>query len=88
MSRRARVGAGVKPGQFQQLWVSLDSLPDADLIEIKALQACSNGEIVRWIDDPPPAGHDEPDHPALILTLVKSDDGDVAPASSAPPWPS
>jgi uncharacterized protein YcnI len=80
----ASAGAGIKPGQFQQFYVSLDSLPDADSIEIKALQTYSNGDIVRWIDDPAPAGGDEPEHPAPILTLVKSDQGDDTTASSAP----
>jgi uncharacterized protein YcnI len=77
----ASAGAGIKPGQFQQFFISLDSLPDADSIEIKALQTYSDGNIVRWIDDPAPAGGDEPDHPAPILTLVS---GDGAPASSTP----
>ena len=80
----ASAGAGIKPGQFQQFFVSLDSLPDADSIEIKALQTYSNGDIVRWIDDPAPAGADEPAHPAPILTLVKSDEGADTTASSAP----
>jgi uncharacterized protein YcnI len=80
----ANAGAGIKPGQFQQFFVSFDSLPDADSIEIKALQTYSNGDIVRWIDDPAPAGADEPEHPAPILTLVKSDDGADPAASSAP----
>jgi uncharacterized protein YcnI len=56
----AAAGAGIKPGQFQQFFVSFDSLPDAGSIEIKALQTYANGDIVRWIDDPAPAGQDEP----------------------------
>ncbi len=80
----ASAGAGIKPGQFQQFYISLDSLPDADSIEIKALQTYSNGDIVRWIDDPAPAGGTEPDHPAPILTLVAGDEGSATPASSAP----
>lgn len=84
----ASSGGGIKPGQFQQFPISLDSLPDADSIEIKALQTYSNGDVVRWIDDPAPAGQDEPDHPAPILTLVKGDtDSDAAapaPAASTP----
>jgi periplasmic copper chaperone A len=78
----AAAGGGIKPGQFQQFWVSLDSLPDADSIEIKALQTYSNGDIVRWIDDPAPKGQDEPEHPAPILTLVAG--GDQEAAASAP----
>lgn len=81
----ANAAGGIKPGQFQQFFVSLDSLPDAGSIEIKALQTYSNGDIVRWIDDPAPAGGTEPDHPAPILTLVA--DGDTTTASSAPAAP-
>jgi periplasmic copper chaperone A len=78
----ASAGSGIKPGQFQQFYVSLDSLPDADSIEIKALQTYSDGNVVRWIDDPAPAGADEPEHPAPILKLVKSDEGDDAAAAA------
>ena len=83
----ANAGAGIKPGEFQQFFVSLDSLPDADSIEIKALQTYSNGDIVRWIDDPAPAGGTEPDHPAPILTLVAGDSeaGTTASSASAAP---
>jgi uncharacterized protein YcnI len=81
----AAAGAGIKPGQFQQFFVSFDSLPDAGSIEIKALQTYANGDIVRWIDDPAPAGQDEPEHPAPILTLVAGGDDTTAatPATSA-----
>ena len=79
----ASAGAGIKPGQFQQFFVSFDSLPDADSIEIKALQTYSNGDIVRWIDDPAPAGGTEPDHPAPILTLVAAGNEGAAPAVSS-----
>jgi uncharacterized protein YcnI len=79
----AAAGGGIKPGQFQQFYISLDSLPDADSIEIKALQTYSNGDIARWIDDPAPAGQDEPEHPAPILKLV-ADGGDDSTAAAAP----
>jgi uncharacterized protein YcnI len=81
----AAPGGGIKPGQFQQFFISLDSLPDADSIEIKALQTYSDGTIVRWIDDPAPAGQDEPEHPAPILTLVADgSDSSAAAPSTAP----
>ena len=83
----ASAGAGIKPGQFQQFFVSLDSLPDADSIEIKALQTYSDGKVVRWIDDPAPAGADESEHPAPVLTLVKSVEGGDTTASAAPAAP-
>jgi uncharacterized protein YcnI len=78
----ASSGGGIKPGQFQQFPISLDSLPDADSIEIKALQTYANGDVVRWIDDPAPAGQDEPEHPAPVLTLVK-DSAATPPANAA-----
>lgn len=79
-------GGGIKPGQFQQFFISLDSLPDAGSIEIKALQTYSDGDVVRWIDDPAPAGQEEPEHPAPVLTLVAggSDDTTAAAPSAAP----
>jgi hypothetical protein len=80
----ANAGAGIKPGQFQQFYVSFDSLPDAGAIEIKALRTYSDSTIMRWIDDPAPAGQDEPDHPAPVLTLVADKGADApTPATSA-----
>jgi hypothetical protein len=45
-----------------------------DQIIFKALQTYSDGDIVRWIDEPAPGV--EPDHPAPVLKLTKGSGGD------------
>jgi uncharacterized protein YcnI len=80
----AAAGAAVQPGQFQEFDVSAGPLPEVDRIVFKALQTYSNGEIVRWIEEPPAAGGDEPEHPAPVLTLTKqADTADGAEAANA-----
>ncbi|MFI5915102.1 YcnI family protein [Dactylosporangium sp. NPDC051541] len=59
-------GAEIKPHQFQEFDVSLGPLPDTDQLVFKALQTYSNGEVVRWIDEP------AADHPAPVLKLTKA----------------
>jgi periplasmic copper chaperone A len=66
----ASAGAEIKPHQFQEFDVSLGPLPTADQIVFKALQTYSDGEIVRWIDEP--AGGAEAEHPAPVLKLTKA----------------
>jgi uncharacterized protein YcnI len=73
--------AAIKPGQFMEFPVSLESLPDTDKIVFKALQTYSDGTVVRWIDDTV-EGQPEPDHPAPVLTLTK---GAASAAPSAKP---
>jgi uncharacterized protein YcnI len=68
----AAAGAAIKPGQFQEFEVSLGPLPDTDQVVFKALQYYSDGDVVRWIDEPT-AGGAEPDHPAPVLTLTAAD---------------
>ncbi|WP_231926885.1 DUF1775 domain-containing protein [Micromonospora siamensis] len=41
------------------------------------MQTYSNGDVVRWIDEP--AAGQEPEHPAPVLNLITSKD-DTAPA--------
>lgn len=68
-------GGSIGPGEFQEFDVSLGPLPDTvDRLVFKALQTYADGEIVRWIDDPPAAGADEPEHPAPVLTLTAGDE--------------
>ncbi|MEH1124915.1 YcnI family copper-binding membrane protein [Micromonospora sp. CPCC 206061] len=67
----AAPGNEVKPGQFQEFEVSAGPLPEVDRITFKALQTYSNGEVVRWIEEPQ-AGQEEPEHPAPILKLTKA----------------
>lgn len=61
--------AVLKPGQFQEFEVSLGPLPKVNQIVFKALQYYSDGDIVRWIEEPS-AGAPEPEHPAPILKLT------------------
>jgi periplasmic copper chaperone A len=76
----AVAGSEVKPGQFQEFEVSAGPLPEVDRIVFKALQTYSNNEIVRWIEEPPAAGGEEPEHPAPVLTLAKA-----APTATSSP---
>jgi periplasmic copper chaperone A len=48
----------------------------------KALQTYSDGDVVRWIDEPKADGS-EPDHPAPILKLAKTDTADTQVANAA-----
>jgi uncharacterized protein YcnI len=62
------VDSAIRSGQFQEFEVSAGPLPKVDQIIFKALQTYSDGDIVRWIDEPV-AGGKEPDHPAPVLKL-------------------
>jgi uncharacterized protein YcnI len=62
--------AVIEPHQFQEFDVSLGPLPAADQIVFKALQTYSDGEVVRWIDEP--AAGAEAEHPAPVLKLTKA----------------
>ncbi|WP_433223166.1 YcnI family protein [Dactylosporangium sp. CS-047395] len=63
-------GAEIKPHQFQEFDVSLGPLPETDQIVFKALQTYSDGDVVRWIDEP--AAGAEAEHPAPVLKLAKA----------------
>jgi uncharacterized protein YcnI len=76
----ASKGVEIKPGQFQEFDVSLGPLPSAGQIVFKALQTYSDGNIVRWIDEPATDGS-EPDHPAPVLKLTPAA-GPGAPAAA------
>jgi uncharacterized protein YcnI len=65
----AQPGTAIKPGQFQEFDVSLGPLPEAKQMIFKALQTYSDGNIVRWIEEPTTDGT-EPEHPAPVLTLT------------------
>lgn len=79
----AEAGNEVKPGQFQEFEVSAGPLPEADQIVFKALQTYSDGEIVRWIEEP--AEGAEPERPAPVLKLAKAaDTGASSPGATAP----
>ena len=74
-------GAAIQAGQFQEFDVSMGPLPEVDQMIFKALQTYSDGDIVRWIEEP--AGGSEPEHPAPVLKLAKAG-GAGAPPDAAP----
>jgi len=83
----ASAGAAIKPGEFQEFDVSGGPLPEADQLVFKALQGYSDGETVRWIEEPK-AGQAEPEHPAPVLKLAKASGGSgngVQVTATAPP---
>ncbi|WP_344081797.1 YcnI family protein [Luedemannella helvata] len=78
-------GVQVRPGQFEEFEASLGPLPEVDQMIFKALQTYSNGEVVRWIDEPATDGS-EVEHPAPVLKLAKSTgDAHGAVASTVAP---
>ena len=82
----AAADAAIKPGQFQEFDVSLGPLPQVDQMIFKALQTYSDGNVVRWIDEPPAAGGEEPESPAPVLKLAKAAaESDTAPAAATGP---
>src|SRR4051812_48117488 len=78
--------SAIKPGQFQEFDVSLGPLPRSGQMVFKALQTNSDGEIVRWIDEPTTDGT-EPDHPAPVLKLTAAAVPAAAAPAAAPPPP-
>ncbi|WP_405094685.1 YcnI family protein [Micromonospora sp. NBC_01412] len=77
--------AAVKPGQFQEFPVSMGPLPQVDTMVFKTLQTYSDGNVARWIEEPPAAGGEEPEKPAPVLTLTAAapSAGASAPAVAA-----
>ncbi|MGC9668309.1 YcnI family protein [Planosporangium sp. 12N6] len=61
--------AAIQPGQFQEFDISAGPLPTTDKIVFKALQTYSDGDVVRWIEEPAADGK-EPAHPAPTLKLT------------------
>jgi uncharacterized protein YcnI len=61
--------AAIQVGQFQEFDVSAGPLPTAEKIVFKALQTYSDGDVVRWIEEPAADGK-EPAHPAPTLKLA------------------
>ena len=72
--------AAIKPGQFQTFDVSMGPLPEVDQVVFKALQTYSDGNIVRWIEEP--SAGTEPEKPAPTLKLTAAG---AAPAAAAGP---
>jgi uncharacterized protein YcnI len=64
----ATPGSEIGPGQFQEFVISVGPLPQVDQMVFKALQHYSDGDTVRWIDEPEEGV--ELEHPAPVLRLV------------------
>jgi uncharacterized protein YcnI len=62
--------------------LSIGDVPtNVDTVDFKAVQTYDNGDVVRWIE-PTPAGGDEPEHPAPVLTVRgAAPQEDAAPAA-------
>ena len=74
--------AAIKPGEFQEFEISAGPLPEVDQVIFKTLQTYSDGQIVRWIDEPKPGV--EVDHPAPTVKLTKGS-GDATDAAAGSP---
>ncbi|MFF3667106.1 YcnI family copper-binding membrane protein [Microtetraspora malaysiensis] len=72
--------SGIQPGEYEEFSVSAGPLPATDRMVFKTLQHYSDGEIVRWIQDPSTDG-DEPERPAPVLRLVPKDDAASSPST-------
>ena len=72
--------AAIKPGQFQTFDVSMGPLPKVDQMIFKALQTYSDGNVVRWIDEPTTDGT-EPESPAPTLKLTAAGAAADTPAA-------
>jgi len=78
-TRASRAG-GIKPGQFQDFPISVQIPGKAgDKLTFKALQAYSNGEVVRWIGAP---GADTP-APQVTVTAASAQGAAAAAGTHA-----
>ncbi|MER7457629.1 YcnI family protein [Micromonospora sp. NPDC126480] len=73
--------AAIKPSTFQEFPVSMGPLPEVDQMVFKSLQTYSDGNVVRWIEEPT-AGGAEPDSPAPVLKLTAASPS-AAPAANS-----
>lgn len=69
----AEEGAAVGRGEFVEFPVSMGPLPEVDRLIFKSLQTYSDGNIVRWIEEPPADGGEEPANPAPVLNLTPAE---------------
>ena len=71
-------GAEVGPGEYQEFAISVGPLPEAGTdVLLPAEQTYSDGEVVDWAE-PTPAGGEEPELPAPVLTTTDATEGAVA----------
>ena len=64
---------GTLSGEDEQKFpLTLGTIPaGTDEITFTALQHCSDGTVIRWVEPTPPGGA-EPEHPAPVLALASS----------------
>lgn len=74
-------GGGVPPGQFTQLALLIEGLPDTSTLTFPTAQYYSDGSVVLW-DQAQRAGAAEPDHPVPSLHLLRT-----APAAAGDAGP-
>ncbi|MFD7906152.1 YcnI family protein [Kitasatospora sp. NPDC059747] len=76
-------GGQIAPGHYQDFTVDLGALPEGtDKVVFKALQTYSDGNIVRWIEEPQ-EGQPEPKNPAPVLKLTAASAASAASATTA-----
>jgi uncharacterized protein YcnI len=75
-------GAAIKSEESKGFPVSMGPLPAVKQMIFKVLQTYSDGDVARWIEEPPASGGAEPEHPAPVLKLLP------APARTTSPSPS
>jgi uncharacterized protein YcnI len=61
--------AGIRPDEYDEFAISAGPLPKSDSMIFKTLQYYSDGEVVRWIQEPLPNAA-EPERPAPVLKLL------------------
>jgi uncharacterized protein YcnI len=78
-------GGTIAPDQFQEFDVSLGPLPtNTDRLMFTATQTYSNGDVVKWDQDPGNGGQ-EPEHPAPTVRLVAAAAGASTKVPAAAP---
>ncbi|MEU8263770.1 YcnI family protein [Micromonospora sp. NPDC048999] len=76
--------SAIKPGEYDEFSMSAGPLPMTDQLVFKTLQHYSDGEVVRWIQEPA-AGADEPERPAPVLRLVAKNEAPSTGTEQAAP---
>ncbi|WP_405917097.1 YcnI family protein [Streptomyces sp. NBC_00728] len=76
-------GGRIRHGEFQDFAVAFGQLPDdTDQLSFKTLQTYSDGNVVRWIEEPQKGG-EEPESPAPTLKLTAKGAGDETSSAGA-----
>jgi uncharacterized protein YcnI len=65
----ASADSAVKPGEYEVFRIAAGPLPKTDRLVFKVVQTYTDGQVVRWIDEPAASGP-EPEHPAPVLVLA------------------